>query len=165
MRRGRCQLRGTVPPTFVRLTRRALEGGRRNPRKGDEHFFHVYIGLHRDVRPAGTVFSVAISPMRPSQPLQRHCNATSGTAAPSPTLLRRTGTRHRHTRYCASYGLLSTAPSSQHAGSSRMSNLQATTHEAAPVQAHDSPQRPNRSKICRDSRQLRGTAYRAFTRS
>jgi hypothetical protein len=27
VRRGRCQLRDTVPPTLVRLTRRALEGG------------------------------------------------------------------------------------------------------------------------------------------
>jgi hypothetical protein len=27
MRRGRCQLRDTVPPTPVRLTHRALEGG------------------------------------------------------------------------------------------------------------------------------------------
>jgi hypothetical protein len=32
------------------------------PSKGDGHFFHVYTGLHRDVRPAGTVFSVAICP-------------------------------------------------------------------------------------------------------
>jgi hypothetical protein len=154
-----------VPPSFVRLTRRALEGGRQNPRKGDEHFFHVYTGLHRDVRPAGTVFSVAISPVRPSPPLRRHCNATPGTEAPSPTLLRRTGTRHRHARYCASYGLLSTAPSSQHAGSGRMSNLHATTLEAAPVQAQDSPRRPNRSKIRRDSHQLRGIVRHAFTRS
>jgi hypothetical protein len=72
VRRGLCQLRGTVPPTFVRLTRRALEGGRRNPRKGDKYFFHVYTRLHRDVRPAGAVFSVAISPVRQSPPLQRH---------------------------------------------------------------------------------------------
>jgi hypothetical protein len=72
MRRGRCQLCGTVPPTFVRLTRQALEGGRRNPRMGDKYFFHVYTGLHRDVRPAETVFYVAISPVQTSSPLQRH---------------------------------------------------------------------------------------------
>jgi hypothetical protein len=30
--RGQCQPRGTVPPTFIWLTRRALEGGRQNPR-------------------------------------------------------------------------------------------------------------------------------------
>jgi hypothetical protein len=39
---------------------------------GGECFFYDYIGLHRDVRPAGTVFSVAVSPVRPSPPLQRH---------------------------------------------------------------------------------------------
>jgi hypothetical protein len=32
VRHGLCQLRGTVPPTPVRLTRRALEGGRPHPR-------------------------------------------------------------------------------------------------------------------------------------
>jgi hypothetical protein len=32
VRCGRCQPRDTVPPTPVRLTRRALEGGRRHPR-------------------------------------------------------------------------------------------------------------------------------------
>jgi hypothetical protein len=72
VQRGRCQLRGIVPPTFVRLTRRALEGGTAEPSNGGECFFYDYTGLHRDVRPAGTVFSVAISPMRPSPPLQRH---------------------------------------------------------------------------------------------
>jgi hypothetical protein len=38
VRRGQCQLCGTVPPTFVRLTRQALEGGRRNPRMGANAF-------------------------------------------------------------------------------------------------------------------------------
>jgi hypothetical protein len=72
MRRGQCQLRGTVPPTFVRLTRRALEGGTAEPSNGGERFFYDYTGLHRDVRPAGTVFPVAVSSVRPSPPLQRH---------------------------------------------------------------------------------------------
>jgi hypothetical protein len=144
-----------VPPTFVRLTRRALEGGA-EPSKGDKYFFYVYTGLRRDVRPTGTIFSVAISPVRPSLPLQRHCNATPGTATTSPTLLRRTGTRRRHARHCASYGLPSTASSSRPAGGGRTSNLYATTLEAAPVRAQDSPRRPNRSEIRRDSRQLRG---------
>jgi hypothetical protein len=128
-------------------------------------------GQRCDVGPAGPVTSVAIGPVRPSpppptpsRPLQRHCNSAVGTAAPSPTLLRCTGTRHRHALYCASYGLLSAAPSSQHAGSGRMRNLHTTTLEAATVQAQDSPRRPNRSKIHRDSHQLRGTTRRASTR-
>jgi hypothetical protein len=61
-----------VTPTFVRLTRRALEGGPAEPSNGGECFFYDYTGLHRDVRRAGTVFSVAVSPVRPSPPLQRH---------------------------------------------------------------------------------------------
>jgi hypothetical protein len=72
MRRGQCQPRGTVPPTSVRLTRRALEGGPAEPSNGGECFFYDYTGLRRDVRPAGTVFSVAVNPVRPSSPLQRH---------------------------------------------------------------------------------------------
>jgi hypothetical protein len=34
VRHGRCQSRDTVPPTLVRLMRRALERGRQNPRRG-----------------------------------------------------------------------------------------------------------------------------------
>jgi hypothetical protein len=56
------------------------------------------------------------------------------------------------------------APSSQHAAGGRMSNLYTTTLEAAPVQAQDSPRRPNRSKIRQDGHQLRGTARHASTR-
>jgi hypothetical protein len=70
MRRGQCQPRGTVPPTFVRLTCRALEGG--GPSNGGRCFFYDYTGLRCDVRPAGTVFYVVVSPVRPSLPLQRH---------------------------------------------------------------------------------------------
>jgi hypothetical protein len=42
------------------------------PSKGGKCFFYDYTGLRRDVRSAGTIFSVAISPVRPSPPLQRH---------------------------------------------------------------------------------------------
>jgi hypothetical protein len=69
VRRGQCQPRGTVPPTFVRLTRRGLEGGQAEPSNWGECFFYDYTGLCRDVRPVGTVFSVAVSPVRPSPPL------------------------------------------------------------------------------------------------
>jgi hypothetical protein len=72
VRRGWCQLCGTVPPIFVRLTRRALKGGTAEPSNGGECFFYDYTGLHRDVRTVGTVFSIAISPVRPSPPLQHH---------------------------------------------------------------------------------------------
>jgi hypothetical protein len=166
-----------MPPTFVRLTRRALQGrwpvsapwhcaayfctANTSSLEGDKYFFYACTGLHRDVRPAGTVFFVAIIPVRPSPPLQRHCNATPSTATTSPMLLRRMGTGHR---YRASYVLLSMTPSSQHAGDGRMNNPHATALEAAPVRAQDLPRRPNRSKIRRDGRQLHDTACHAFTR-
>jgi hypothetical protein len=93
----------------------------------------------------------------------RHCSATLGTAMTSPTLLKRTGTGRRHARHCTSYGPPLTAPSSRPMGGSRTANLYATTLEAAPVWAQDSPRRPNRSEIRQDGRQLRGTARHAFT--
>jgi hypothetical protein len=46
--------------------------GDAEPSNGGECFFYDYTGLHRDVRPAGTVFSVTISPVRPSPPLRHH---------------------------------------------------------------------------------------------
>jgi hypothetical protein len=52
--------------------------GTSEPSKGDKYFSHVYTGLHHDVRPAETVFSVAISPVPPYPPLQHrsgHCSA------------------------------------------------------------------------------------------
>jgi hypothetical protein len=60
---------------FVWLTRRALEGVV-EPSKGDKYLFYVYTGLHRDVRPARTIFSVAVKP----------CAAIPAVAAPLRTL-------------------------------------------------------------------------------
>jgi hypothetical protein len=76
---GRCQLRDTVPPTPVRLTRRALEGADCTL----EPFPRESAGSNHDVRPAGA----------PSPPLlvlcgrPRPCSATPGTATTTPALL------------------------------------------------------------------------------
>jgi hypothetical protein len=94
----------------------------------------------------------------------RHCSATPGTATTSPTLLKRTGTGRRHDRHCTPYGPPLTAPSSRPTGGSRTANLYAATLEAAPVWAQDSSQRPYRSEIRQDGRQLRGTSSHSFTR-
>jgi hypothetical protein len=149
-----------VPPTFVWLTRRALERVRRNPRRGANTFpmftqdYTMTSGRRERSSP---------SPALCGHP--RHYNATPGTTAPSPPLLRRTGTGHRHARHCASYDLPSTAPSSRPAGRGRTSTLYATTLEAAPVRAQNSPRRPNRNMIRQDDRQLLGTVHHTSTRS
>jgi hypothetical protein len=72
VRQGRCQLRDTVSPTLVRLTRRALERGRRNPRRGDGRLLRARPGRRRDVGPIRRVSSVTISPVRSSPPPQHH---------------------------------------------------------------------------------------------
>jgi hypothetical protein len=158
VRRGQCQPRDTVPPTFVRLTRRALEGG--GPSNGGGCFFYGYTGLHRDVRPAGTVFFVAVSLVRPSPPLQRR----AGYYDDIPNAVEAHGdmTSPRPPLYLVRTP--STPPSSRPADGGRAANLRTTTLEAAPVWAQDSPRRPNRSEIRQDGRQLHGTVRHAFTR-
>jgi hypothetical protein len=97
------------------------------PSNGGECFFYDYTRLHCDVRPAGTVFSVAVNPVRQSPPLQHH----AGYCDDIPNAV---GTREdgrRHARRCASYGLPLTAPSSRPTGGGRTTNLCATTLEAA----------------------------------
>jgi hypothetical protein len=91
--------------------------------------FYDYTGLHRDVRPAGTVFSVAVIPVRPSPPLQHHAGYCDN--IPNAVGAREDG--RRHARRCASYGLPLTAPSRQPTGGGRTGNLYATTLEVALV--------------------------------
>jgi hypothetical protein len=80
VRYGQCEPRGTVLPTPVRLTSRALEGGPAAPSK---LFPRESAGSNHDVRPAGA----------PSPPLlvlcgrPRACSATPGTATTTPALL------------------------------------------------------------------------------
>jgi hypothetical protein len=56
----------------------------------------------------------------------RHRDAIPATASPYPTLWKHAVKGHRHASHCASYGLMSTAPSSPHADSPQTSNLYAT---------------------------------------
>jgi hypothetical protein len=149
-----------VPPTFVRLTRRALEGGWRNPRTGANAFSMTTqdyaMTSGRRERSSPSLAALCGHP--------RHCSTTPGTVTTSPTLLERTGTGRRHARHCTSYGPPLTAPSNWPAGGGRTTSLCATTLEVAPVRAQDTPRRTNRSEIRQDCRQLRGTARHASTR-
>jgi hypothetical protein len=106
VRQGWCQLRDTVPPTPVRITRRAIEGGASDTL---EFLLCAHAGPRHDVRPAGSVIPVTVRPVRPSPPLLHH----AGHCGDIPTLLGRAGTRHRHNDHYATYGPPSTAPSNQ----------------------------------------------------
>jgi hypothetical protein len=93
-----------VPPTPVRLTRRALEGGAGGTL---EYLPRAYAGPRRDVRPVESVIPVAVNPVRPSPLMLLH----AGHCGDIPTLLRHAGTRYRHNGHSATYGPPSTAPS------------------------------------------------------
>jgi hypothetical protein len=150
VRQGRCQLRDTVPPTPVRLTRRTLERG------ADDtlvYLLRAYTGPRRDVRPAGSVIPVAVSPVRPSPPLPHH----AGHCGNIPALLGRTGTRHRHNGHCATYGPSSTAPSNRPATASvnqplhrrpRSRSCASTGRTTTPQRERDSPGRPLAPQHC-----------------
>jgi hypothetical protein len=74
-----------------------------------EYLLRAYTGPRRDVRLAGSVIPVAVNPVRPSPSLPHH----AGHCGDTPTLLGRTGTRHRHNSHYATYGPPSTAPSNR----------------------------------------------------
>jgi hypothetical protein len=136
-----------VPPTPVRLTRRALEGGPAAPL----NIFYVLIQGHavtsgRQDRSSSSLSTLCGHP--------RHCRTTPDTGN-IPALLGRTGTRHHHNDHCATY-----AP--PHGG--RSTNRYTATLEAAPVRAQDAPRRLNRSGIRQNGRQLRSTVRHTSTR-
>jgi hypothetical protein len=97
--------------------------------------------------------------VRPSPPLLRHATHCYNCS----DAIEHAGTGCRHACYCTSYGSSSTAPSSP-PGDAPV-NHYASTLEAAPVQAQDTPRRRDWSKIRQDGHQLHGTVRHAATRS
>jgi hypothetical protein len=108
VRHGRPQPRGTVSPTPVRPTCRALERGQWNPRREDERLLHARTELCRDVGPAGPVTSVSIGPVRPSPPSPTpsqalhhhllHCGGTGRQDAATPAVVRPAASCQPHPR-------------------------------------------------------------------
>jgi hypothetical protein len=134
-----------------------------SPRRGAggtlECLFRDYTGPRRDIRTAGAVLPVAVSPVRPSPPLLHHAEHCEDI----PMLLECTGTRRRHDHHCAAYGppvddILESARSG-----GPTTNHYAATLEAAPVRAQDTPRRLDWSRIRQDGHQLRGIACHAST--
>jgi hypothetical protein len=146
-----------MPPTSVRLTRRALEGGPAEPSNAFPVTTQGYVVTSGRWQRSSPSLSVLCDH-------PRHCSTTPGTASTSPTLLGRTGAGRRHACHCPSYGPPWTAPSSRPANNGRTANLYTTTLEAALVRAQDAPRCPDWNKIRQDGRQLRDTARHASTR-
>jgi hypothetical protein len=69
----------------------------------------------------------------------RRRDAIPATASPSPTLWKHAATGHRHASHCASYGLVSTAPSSPLTSGRRTGDLYTATLEATAGCAQDTP--------------------------
>jgi hypothetical protein len=149
MRQGRCQLRDTVPPTPVRLTRRALEGGGGTL----ECLSCADAGPHRDIRPAGSVIPVVVSPVRPSPPQLHH----AGRCGDIPTLLGtrrqdiattatvpRTGPRQRHPQT----GPLQWPVNQPLRRRPRSRSCTSTGRTTTPQQEWDSPGRPSAPQHC-----------------
>jgi hypothetical protein len=97
--------------------------------------------------------------VRLSPPLQRHAVHFYNYS----DAIGHKGTGRRHAYHCTLYGSPSTAPSSPH-GDVPV-NHYASTLKIAPVQAQDTPQRRNWSKIRQDGRQLLGTVHHTSIRS
>jgi hypothetical protein len=90
-----------MPPTPIRPPRRALERGRRSPRREDGRLVHARTGLRRDVRTAGPVTFVVIGPVRPSRALHHHllhCGGTRRQDAATPDDVRPAASHQTHPR-------------------------------------------------------------------
>jgi hypothetical protein len=143
---GRCQLRDTVLPTPVRLTRHALEGGAGCTL---EPFPRESAGSNHDVRPAGAP-ALSLSVLR-GHP--RPCSATPGTAKTTPALL---STRGRDAATPAAVPVRITVNGFLDPSEDAPANHYAFTLEAAPVQVPDTPRRQDHGKDRQDDRQLPG---------
>jgi hypothetical protein len=129
VRCGRCQSRDTAPPTPVRLTRRALEGGPATP---SNHFLVILQGQvaklgRRDAIPAN------VGPVRAPPCVQHHaghCYNRSGA-------VRHTGTGRRDTCHCITYGSTSMVTSSP--SEDATVNHYAPTLEAATIRVQGTP--------------------------
>jgi hypothetical protein len=148
MRHGQCQLRGTVPPTPVRLTRRALEGGPATPSNPS------LMNLQGQTMTSGRRDTIlaTVGPVRPPPCLQHR----AGRCYNNFSAVGHAGTGRRHACHCIPYGSPSTASSRPYEGIP--ANHYAFTLEAAPVPVRDTPQRQDRSEDRQDSRKLHDVA-------
>jgi hypothetical protein len=129
VRHGRCQPRDVAPPTPVRLTCRALEGGPATPSKC------FPVTLQGQVMTLGRrgAIPATVNCRRPSprvQPHAGHCGNSSGA-------VRRARTGRHHSCHCIPYGPSSSTPSRPPGNIT--ANHCAPTLEATTVRVQDTP--------------------------
>jgi hypothetical protein len=129
VRHGRCQPRDAAPPTPVRLTCRALEGG---PAAPSICFPVTSQGQVKTLGRRGAI-PATINYKRPPPRVQHHaghCGNSSGA-------VRRAGTGRHHACHCIPYGSSSATPSSP--PEDITANHCAPTLEATTVRVQDTP--------------------------
>jgi hypothetical protein len=129
VRHGRCQPRDAAPPTPVRLTCRALEGGPATP---SICFPVTSQGQVKTLGRRGAI-PATINCRRPPPRVQHHvghCGNSSGA-------VRRAGTGRHHACHCIPYGSSSATPSSP--PEDITANHCAPTLEATTVRVQDTP--------------------------
>jgi hypothetical protein len=103
VRRGRCHSRDAAPPTPVRLTRRALEGG---AGRTLDLLSRDFAGLGQGVRPGGAI-PATVNGMVAAPRVQTH----AGHCGNSSDAVEHGGTGRHLTCHCAPYGPTSATPS------------------------------------------------------
>jgi hypothetical protein len=156
-----CDEAGVSPVTLCRLPRTAnAPSPRRGAGRTLKYLFRDYTGPHRDVRPAGSVIPVAVNPVRPSLPLQRHAGHCDD--IPDAVGVREDKTSPRPPLSHVRAPVNGTLESARYGG--RTTNHYAAPLETAPVRAQDASRCHDWNEIRQDDRQLHGTARHASTR-
>jgi hypothetical protein len=150
MRQGRCQLCDTVPPTPVRLTRRALEGGLVAP----SSVFSVLTQGHavtsgRRDRSSPSLSTLSGHPRHycttpDTVAASRRCWGARGQDVATTTTVPRTGPRQRHPRI----GPLRRPVNQPLRRHPRSRSCTSTGRTTTPQQEQDSPGRPSALRHC-----------------
>jgi hypothetical protein len=128
VRHGRCQPPDAAPPTLVRLTCRALEGGRPTL----EILSRDLAGPGRDARPAGRI-PATVNCRRPPPCVRHH----AGHRGNSSGAVRHAGTGRLHACHCIPYG--SSSATSSNPPGDITANHCVPTLEATTVRVQDTP--------------------------
>jgi hypothetical protein len=157
VRQGRCHLRDTVPPTPVRLTRRALEGGPAAP----SNIFYVLIQGHAMTSGRRDRSSLSLSALCGHA---RHCRTMPDTVETSQRVWDIRGQDIATTATVPRTGPPSTAPSNRPTTAAGQPTATPPPSKPLLYDRRNAPRRLNRSGIRQDGRQLRSPVRHNSTR-